>query len=252
MVRRIALAAVLVVVGTTSVKAQALTPDPIVTVYQLSQPIVNRQGDAMNYVAIAADNQRTYWNNVPQGMQLSPGLVAPPRTTFSRTNIIAQNGWKHSIDRNSGLVAGSIPLNPAMTTIATTTPAAATTTAAGAQGLTPDPVVSVYRLSYPVVNRQGDVMNYVAIAADNQRTYWNNVPQGMQLSPGLVTPPATTFSRTPIVVQNGWKHSIDANSGLVAASIPLTQATTTAKIPLQDADAAPAPAPVPADPQRVR
>lgn len=245
MVRRIALVAALVVVGTTSVNAQALIPDPIVTVYQLSQPIVNRQGDTMNYVAIAADNQRTYWNNVPQGMQLSPGLVAPPRTTFSRSNIIVQRGWKHSIDTNSGLVAGSVPLNPAMTTVATTTPA-------NSQGLTPDPVVSIYRLSYPVVNRQGDTMNYVAIAADNQRTYWNNVPQGMQLSPGLVAPPATTFSRTPVVVQNGWKHSIDANSGLVAASIPLTQTTTTAKIPLQDAAPEPAPAPIPADPQQVR
>lgn len=115
------------------------------------------------------------------------------------------------------------------------------TTSVKAQDLAPDPVVTVFRLAYPVVNREGDVMNYMCISADGKQTYWNNIPQGLQLSPGWVHPPRTTFSRSRMVVQNGWKHSIDANSGLVAASVPVSQSVTTAKPPLPPANPAPRP-----------
>lgn len=209
---RIALAAALVVAGTTSAQAESLTPNPVTAVYRLSHPVTNRQGDVMNYVSVSADNRRTYWNNVPQGMQLSPGVVTPPNTTFSRSRTIVQNGTEYSIDSNTGGVTASISLNPT----APDTDAPAVT-----QDLAPDPVTAIYRLSSPVTNRQGDVMNYVAIAADNKRTYWNNVPQGMKLSPGLIAPPNGALSRSNIVVQKGWKHSVDAKSGIVAGSIPL-------------------------------
>jgi hypothetical protein len=253
MVRRFAFVAALVVAGTSSVKAQDLpvrsqefAPDPITAVYRLSYPVVNAEGDTMNYVAIADDNQRTYWNNVPQGMELSPGLVNPPRTTFSRSRMTTQNGWKHSIDVSTGLVAASVPLGQGQAVTTAKMPLAPVDSSPAASAPTPDPVVAVYRLSYPIVNREGDTMNYVAIAADNQRTYWNNVPQGQELRPGLVAPPNTTFSRTRMIVNNGWKHSIDVNSGMVAGSVPVSQTTTTAKIPL------PQQAPIPADPQTVR
>lgn len=248
MVRRIALVAALVVAGATSVHAQSLTPDPVVAVYRLSYPIANRQGDVMNYVTISANNRRTYWNNVPQGLQLSPGLVTPPRTTFSRSRTIVQNGTEYSIDSHTGMVTASIPLNPAIPAANRVIPAA--NMAASPQNLPADPVVAVYRLSYPVVNRQGEVMNYVTISADNSRTYWNNVPQGLQLSPGFVTPPATTFSRSQTVVQNGTEYSIDSHTGAVTASIQLPQATTTAKVPLPNSAPAPEPAPAPAPGER--
>jgi hypothetical protein len=160
--------------------------------------------------------------------------------------MIVQNGWKHSIDVHSGLVDGSVPLGQGQAVTTAKMPLAPVELSPAASAPIPDPVVAVYRLSSPIVNREGDTMNYVAIAADNQRTYWNNVPQGLELRPGLVAPPNTTFSRSRIIVNNGWKHSIDVNSGIVAGSVPVSQTTTTAKIPL------PQPAPIPADQQDVR